>query len=427
MRSLLPALGRRSPRRRWNPVPPGSRRPCWNLLRRSAIPWRCANQSGRPGRRGAPPPRRGVLGPRSRRRRLSGRPSGLANRSRALCQLVRRPNASGALSPSRHRPSAGGALSPSPRRRGSRSAIRVLFPSLRRPSAGRALLRLLLRPGRRGGRPPRRGVPSRLRRLRLSGCPSGGRSRGAGSALSRPPRRRSSGSRVLAPLRRRLSTGRRRSAIRVLFRSSRRLSAGRALLRLLLRPGRRGGRPPRRGVPSRLRRLRLSGCPSGGRSRGAGSALSRPPRRRSSGSRVLAPLRRRPSAGRSGNRALAPPSRRPSAGRRRSAIRVLFPLRLCPSAGRSGSRALPPSSRPPSAGSASSPLLPPPPAGAPLGPGPRPPPNRNPFPPPGGLPHLDRSAPGPRASSKASPCRGWWPGQGRGRPPRGRRHRKGAP
>ena len=282
MRSLLPALGRRSPRRRWNPVPPGSRRPCWNLLRRSAIPWRCANQSGRPGRRGAPPPRRGVLGPRSRRRRLSGCPSGLANRSRALCQLVRRPNASGALSPSRHRPSAGGALSPSPRRRGSRSAIRVLFPSLRRPSVGRALLRLLLRPGRRGGRPPRRGVPSRFRRLRPSGCPSGGRSRGAGSALPRPPRRRSSGSRVLAPLRRR-----------------------------------------------------------------------------------------------------------------------------------------------PSAGSASSPLLPPPPAGAPLGPGPRP--NRNPFPPPGGLPHLDRSAPGPRASSKASPCRGWWPGQGRGLPPRGRRHRKGAP
>ena len=301
MRSLLPALGRRSPRRRWNPVPPGSRRPCWNLLRRSAIPWRCANQSGRPGRRGAPPPRRGVLGPRSRRRRLSGRPSGLANRSRALCQLVRRPNASGALSPSRHRPSAGGALSRSPRRRGSRSAIRVLFPLFRR------------------------------------------------------------------------------------------LSAGRALLRLLLRPGRRGGRPPRRGVRSRLRRPRLSGCPSGGRSRGAGSALPRPPRRSSSGSRVLAPLRRRPSAGRSGN------------------------------------RALPPSSRPPSAGSAPSPLPRPPPAGAPLGPGPRPPPNRNPFPPPGGLPHLDRSAPGPRASSKASPCRGWWPGQGRGRPPRGRRHRKGAP
>ena len=337
MRSLLPALGRRSPRRRWNPVPPGSRRPCWNLLRRSAIPWRCANQSGRPGRRGAPPPRRGVLGPRSRRRRLSGRPSGLANRSRALCQLVRRPNASGALSPSRHRPSAGGALSPSPRRRGSRSAIRVLFPLFRR------------------------------------------------------------------------------------------LSAGRALLRLLLRPGRRGGRPPRRGVPSRLRRLRLSGCPSGGRSRGAGSALSRPPRRRSSGSRVLAPLRRRPSAGRSGSRALSPLSLRPSAGRRRSAIRVLFPLRRRPSAGRSGNRALPPSSRPPSAGSAPSPLPRPPPAGAPLGPGPRPPPNRNPFPPPGGLPHLDRSAPGPRASSKASPCRGWWPGQGRGLPPRGRRHRKGAP
>ena len=421
MRSLLPALGRRSPRRRWNPVPPGSRRPCWNLLRRSAIPWRCANQSGRPGRRGAPPPRRGVLGPRSRRRRLSGRPSGLANRSRALCQLVRRPNASGALSPSRHRPSAGGALSPSPRRRGSRSAIRVLFPLFRRLSAGSALLRLLLRPGRRGGRPPRRGVPSRLRRLRLSGCPSGGRSRGAGSALSRPPRRSSSGSRVLAPLRRRLSTGRSgnralpplslrpsagrsRSAIRVLFRSFRRLSAGSALLRLLFRPGRRGGRPPRRGVPSRLRRLR----PSGGRSRGAGSALPRPPRRRSSGSRVLAPLCLRLSAGRSGNRALSPLSRRLSEGR-------------------SGNRALPPSSRPPSAGSAPSPLLPPPPAGAPLGPGPRPPPNRNPFPPPGGLPHLDRSAPGPRASSKASRCRGWWPGQGRGLPPRGRRHRKGAP
>ena len=274
----------------------------------------------------------------------------------ALFQLIRRPNASGALSPSHQRPSAGSALFRPLQRRGRRGMIRVPFPSSHPPSTGR------------------------------------------------------SGSRVLFPPFHPPSGSRRRGVIRVSFPS--------------LRPGRRGARPPLLGVPGlRSRRPRLSGRPSGWWSRGVGSALFQLIRRPNA-SGALSPSHQRPSAG----SALFRPLQRRG---RRGMIRVPFPSSHPPSTGRSGSRVLFPSSRRPSMsrsmGSAPFPPPRPPPARAPLGRGLRPCPDKNLFPPPGGLLRPDRSAPGPRASSKALPCRGWWREQRRGRILRVRRRRKGAP
>ena len=287
----------------------------------------------------------------------------------ALFQLIRRPNASGALSPSRRHPSAGSALFRPLQRRGRRGVIRVSFPSSRPPSTGR------------------------------------------------------SGSRVLFPPFHPPSGSRRRGVIRVLFPS--------------LRPGRRGARLPLLGVPGpRSRRPRMSGWWS----RGVGSALFQLIRRVNA-SGALSPSHQRPSAGsalfrpprRRGRRGVIrvsfPSSRPPSMGR--SGSRVLFPSSRPPSTGRNGSRVLFPPSRRPSVsrsmGSAPFPPPRPPPARAPLGRGLRPCPDKNLFPPPGGLLRPDRSAPGPRASSKALPCRGWWREQRRGRILRVRRRRKGAP